>query len=97
MHVTKRACLSWLKAYLCCQRAIFGPVAGRPEFGIDVDNIKPAQVVVAAAVAMLMLGKPLSGSRGFGGMQFGLPVSGDAVAKVRIVHCLCACIIKGLG
>ena len=57
--------------------------AGRPEFGLDVDNIRPMQVVVGAALAMLALGKPLSGSRGFGGLQFGLPVSGDAVAKVR--------------
>jgi hypothetical protein len=59
------------------------PRAGRPEFGLDVDNIRPMQVVVGAALAMLALGKPLSGSRGFGGLQFGLPVSGDAVAKVR--------------
>ncbi|KAK9842548.1 hypothetical protein WJX81_005458 [Elliptochloris bilobata] len=54
---------------------------GRPEFGFDVDNIKPTQVVAAAALAMLVLGKPLAGSRAFGGMQFGLPVNGDAVAK----------------
>jgi len=59
------------------------PRAGRPEFGLDVDNIRPIQVVVGAALAMLALGKPLSGSRGFGGLQFGLPVSGDAVAKAR--------------
>ena len=56
--------------------------AGRPEFGVDVDNIKPMEVVVAAALGMLLFGKPLSGSRAFGGMQFGLPVNGDATAKV---------------
>ncbi len=54
---------------------------------MDVDNIKPTGLVVVAAVAMLLLGKPLSGSRGFGGLQFGLPRIGDCTAKVRmLVH-----------
>lgn len=56
--------------------------AGRPEFGVDVDNIKPMELVVAGALGMLLFGKPLAGSRAFGGMQFGLPVNGDATAKV---------------
>lgn len=58
---------------------------GQPEFAVDVDNIKPTGLVVAAAVAMLLLGKPLSGSRGFGGLQFGLPRIGDCTAKVRML------------
>ena len=49
---------------------------------MDVDNIKPKGLVVAAAVAMLVLGKPLSGSRGFGGLQFTLPKTGTCTAKV---------------
>ncbi|CAL8462387.1 g1920 [Coccomyxa elongata] len=56
---------------------------GQPEFAVDVDNIKPTGLVVVAAVAMLLLGKPLSGSRGFGGLQFGLPRIGDCTAKAE--------------
>ncbi len=57
--------------------------AGQPEFAVDVDNIKPKGLVAVAAVAMLLLGKPLSGSRGFGGLQFTLPKTGTCTAKVR--------------
>ena len=59
------------------------PRAGQPEFALDVDNVKPLGLVVGAAVAMLLAGKPLSGSRGFGGLQYGLPKIGDMNAKVR--------------
>lgn len=58
--------------------------AGQPEFAVDVDNMKPTGLVVAAAVTMLLLGKPLSGSRGFGGLQFGLPSTGTCTAKASI-------------
>jgi hypothetical protein len=56
--------------------------AGQPEFALDVDNIKPTGVVIGAALAVLLLNKPLSGSRGFGGIQFSLPGAGSLVAKV---------------
>lgn len=62
--------------------------AGQPEFAVDVDNIKPKGLVVAAALAMLVLGKPLSGSRGFGGLQFALPKTGTCTAKVCTMHML---------
>lgn len=56
---------------------------GQPEFAVDVDNIKPKGLVAVAAVAMLLLGKPLSGSRGFGGLQFTLPKTGTCTAKAE--------------
>ncbi|KAK9906443.1 hypothetical protein WJX75_001896 [Coccomyxa subellipsoidea] len=56
---------------------------GQPEFAVDVDNIKPKGLVVAAALALLVLGKPLSGSRGFGGLQFALPKTGTCTAKAE--------------
>ena len=58
-------------------------MAGQPEFALDVDNIKPTGLVFGFAVALLLMGKPLSGSRGFGGLQFNLPKNGDVTAKVR--------------
>ena len=58
---------------------------------MDVDNIKPKGLVAVAAVAMLLLGKPLSGSRGFGGLQFTLPKTGTCTAKVRTHATKCPC------
>jgi hypothetical protein len=57
--------------------------AGQPEFGVDVDNVKPTGLVVGAALIMLALGKPLTGSRAFGGALFSLPQMGDCKAMVR--------------
>lgn len=48
-----------------------------------MDNIKPTGLVFGFAVALLLMGKPLSGSRGFGGLQFTLPKNNDMTAKVR--------------
>ena len=62
--------------------------AGQPEFALDVDNVKPLGLVVGAAVALLLAGKPLSGSRGFGGLQYGLPRIGDVTAKVEQRRCM---------
>lgn len=60
-----------------------GACAGQPEFAVDVDNIKPTGIVIGAAVAMLVLGKPLTGSRGFGGISFGLPgLNSSCTARV---------------
>lgn len=56
--------------------------AGQPEFAVDVDNVKPNGLVIGAAVIMLLLGKPLSGSRAFGGAMFSLPQMGDCKAMV---------------
>ena len=71
------------------QRAVWWPedvpdlaLAGQPEFALDVDNVKPLGLVIGAAVALLLAGKPLSGSRGFGGLQYGLPKIGDVTGKV---------------
>ncbi len=61
-------------------------MAGQPEFAVDVDNIKPTGLVIGAAVAMLVLGKPLSGSRGFGGIQFNIPGLDSCLAKVCVQH-----------
>ena len=57
-------------------------IAGQPEFGVDVDNVKPTGLVVGAALIMLALGKPLTGSRAFGGAMFSLPQMGDCKAMV---------------
>jgi hypothetical protein len=57
-----------------------------------VDNVKPLGLVIGAAVAMLLAGKPLSGSRGFGGLQYGLPKIGDMNAKVRL-HAAPTCLL----
>ena len=40
--------------------------AGRPDFGVDFGDIKPKALVVAAAAVLLVMGKPLSGSKTFG-------------------------------
>ena len=73
------------------QEAIFGvkmkhdcSAAGQPEFAIDVDNVKPTGLVVGAALIMLVLGKPLTGSRAFGGAVFSLPQMGDCKAMVGL-------------
>ena len=58
--------------------------AGQPEFAIDVDNVKPTGLVVGAALIMLVLGKPLTGSRAFGGAVFSLPQMGDCKAMVGL-------------
>ena len=55
-----------------------------PEFGIDVDNVKPVGLVAAAALAVLAIGLPLSGGKTFGNVHTRLPaVSQDALAMVR--------------
>lgn len=59
--------------------------AGKPEFGIDVDSIKPWPVIAVAAGILLYLRKPLSGSKVIGGTKghFSLPFMGDGFgAKV---------------
>ena len=60
--------------------------AGQPEFAIDVDNVKPTGLVVGAALIMLVLGKPLTGSRAFGGAVFSLPQMGDCKAMAGLYH-----------
>ena len=59
--------------------------AGQPEFAVDVDNVKPAGLVVGAALIMLVLGKPLTGSRAFGNALFSLPQMGDCKAMVSLL------------
>ena len=49
---------------------------------MDVDNVKPTGLVIGAALIMLALGKPLTGSRAFGGASFALPQMGDCKAMV---------------
>ena len=58
--------------------------AGQPEFAVDVDNVKPTGLVIGAALIMLALGKPLTGSRAFGGASFALPQMGDCKAMVSL-------------
>ena len=53
--------------------ALFCLAAGVPEFGADLDNVKPAGLIVAAAVAMLAVGLPLSGGKTFGNVHTQLP------------------------
>ncbi|KAK9818352.1 hypothetical protein WJX72_011121 [[Myrmecia] bisecta] len=55
---------------------------GRPEGGVDVADLKPPALVVAAAVGLLLLGKPVSGSRSLGCVNFGVPfLNGEGAAK----------------
>ncbi|CAL5227674.1 g10682 [Coccomyxa viridis] len=56
---------------------------GQPEFAVDVDNVKPTGLVIGAALIMLALGKPLTGSRAFGGASFALPQMGDCKAMAE--------------
>ena len=51
---------------------------------MDVDNVKPTGLVIGAALIMLALGKPLTGSRAFGGASFALPQMGDCKAMVSL-------------
>ena len=44
--------------------------------------MKPNGLVIGAALIMLALGKPLTGSRAFGGAMFSLPQMGDCKAMV---------------
>ncbi|CAK0751998.1 hypothetical protein CVIRNUC_002112 [Coccomyxa viridis] len=57
---------------------------GQPEFALDVDNVKPNGLVIGAALIMLALGKPLTGSRAFGGAMFSLPQMGDCKAMAEV-------------
>ena len=51
---------------------------------MDVDNVKPTALVIGAALIILALGKPLTGSSAFGGDSFALPRMGDCKAMVSI-------------
>ena len=51
-----------------------------------MDNVKPTGLVIGAALLMLAVGKPLTGSRAFGGAMFSLPQMGDCKAMVRRSH-----------
>ena len=54
-----------------------------PEFGADLDNVKPAGLIAAAAVVMLAAGLPLSGGKTFGNAHVQLPsLTADALAMV---------------
>ena len=44
--------------------------------------MKPNGLVIGAALIMLALGKPLTGSRAFGGAMVSLPQMGDCKAMV---------------
>lgn len=57
--------------------------AGVPEFGLDIDNVKPVGLVAAAAAVVLAIGLPLSGGKTFGDLHTRLPaVSQDALSMV---------------
>ena len=78
--------------------ALFCLAAGVPEFGADLDNVKPAGLIVAAAVAMLAVGLPLSGGKTFGNVHTQLPsLTADALAMVRLHSCPHASLLHGLS
>lgn len=67
----------------CCIKQCLLCVAGAPEIGFDVDNVRPAWALIIPAAILLLAGKPLSGSRSFGNLRAKLPlISDDAVARV---------------
>lgn len=60
------------------------PYAGRPDFGVDFGDIKPKALVVAAAAVLLVMGKPLSGSKTFGNVTVRPPqLEHDLFGTVR--------------
>ena len=64
-------------ATLCCN-------SGRPDFGVDFGDIKPKALVVAAAAVLLVMGKPLSGSKTFGNVTLRPPqLEHDLFGTVR--------------
>ena len=74
-----------LPASLCCCLGV-----GVPEFGADLDNVKPPGLIVAAAVAMLAVGLPLSGGKTFSNVHTQLPsLTSDALAMVSRTHPIC--------
>ncbi len=62
-------------------------VTGRPDFGVDFGDIKPKALVVAAAAVLLVMGKPLSGSKTFGNVTLRPPqLEHDLFGTVRDSH-----------
>ena len=67
-----------------CMMACLRCVPGRPDFGVDFGDIKPKALVVAAAAVLLVMGKPLSGSKTFGNVVLRPPqLEHDLLGTVR--------------
>ena len=66
-----------------CLRWVSIVIAGRPDFDINVGDLKPNWLVGVAAVTLLALRQPLTGVKAFGDRAFTQPF--DGLAKVHIV------------
>jgi len=60
--------------------------AGTPDFDVNIGDVKPMWVVGVAALTMLVLRQPLSGSKNFGDWTVSKPFK--ALAKVRPRRCV---------
>ena len=59
---------------------------GRPDFDVNVGDLKPNWLVGVAAVAMLALRQPLTGVKTFGDTSFTDPFNGVAKVVMRATH-----------
>lgn len=62
---------------------------GNPDFSVDFGDIKPKALVFVAAAVMLILGKPLTGTKPFGNLAYSMPklgsdISGKGEAKLSV-------------
>lgn len=72
-----------LQACLIIYQLTCSTLAGKPEVGFDVDNIRPGWLLLIPAAVLLLSGKPLSGTRSFGNLHARVPLlSDDAIVKV---------------
>ena len=67
--------------------------AGRPDFDINVGDLKPNWLVGVAAVTMLALRQPLTGVKTFGDTEFKQPTAGLALVSHLLHPALQSCIL----
>lgn len=60
--------------------------AGNPDFSVDFGDIKPKALVFVAAAVMLILGKPLTGTKPFGNLAYSMPKLGSDISGKVCFH-----------